>query len=193
MKKSYVKWILLFVFTISIISSVFFVIKRTIRTTYVLPPEISLAIFGCEPSEFAYWELDIYSSTEDFREKAFVDVEGNLVLRLNEQQKEAFRNKNWGISVDYLRKSENIQIAKDYTQVTILGYKETIVEDLTNIAFGYSSFLIEQLLTGKEPSTISVEFIIKDGVTGKTVYSVVAPGEAFSFGSKDYEFSSKFK
>ncbi len=195
MKKLYMKriliLILILVFVITVLLAFLIQIGKNRRTTYVLSPKICLALFGCEPNNFANWELDIYSTTEDFREKAFVDGEGNLVLSLNTAQKKAFRNKNWGIGVDVLRKSENMEITEDCTQITIYGYKETLFTDLSNFVVGASSLGVEQLLNGRDPSTIAVKIIVKDGVTGETVYSVVWPDEEFVFEFGDYQFSEK--
>lgn len=163
-----------------------------LRTTYKLPPNICLALFGCEPDQFFDWELDYYTPDNDFRKHAKVDENGNLILRLNNKDKEIFRNeKNWGIGIDDLKKRDNIKISADYSKITIYCYAETASVDLLYVTFGVSSLAVEQVLNNRDPATISVEIIVKDAVTKDTAYAVSWPEETFRFSSKDYSFSKK--
>lgn len=188
--KKYYKGLCLIFLIIFIITISYFTTKS--RTTYTIPSNICQAIFGCEPEHFFDMELDYYTRDNDFRKHAKLDKDGNLILRLNDKQKDVLKNKkNWGFGIEELKSRENIKISADYSKITIYCYAETVSDDLSCLAFGVSSLAVEQLLNNQDPATISVEIILKDAVTNETVYFVSWPSETFNFGSKDYSFSEK--
>lgn len=161
------------------------------HTKYVLPPNICVALFSFEPEEFFNIEFSFYTSENDFRQNASIDKDGNLVIWLTEKQKEVWRNENsWGYNLETLQNSENIEISDDYTKVIVNCYEETATGDIVCLAFGHKSLGIEQLLSGKEPKSININIILRDGVTGETVYNISWPQEKFEYDSEKYEFSS---
>jgi len=163
------------------------------RTTYVIPPKICRALFwGAEPETFFDEYYPFYESCEDFREHATIDRDGNLVLRLTTEQKEAFID--FGDSgIEETRKTPGIYISKDLKELTLTGYEEDVKEIIWNklpltTVFDMAS---RQLINGVEPSKISVTVKIVDIATGETVYKAVWPEESFEFVFEDLDFTNR--
>lgn len=160
---------------------------------YELPPEVCRIFFGCTPNEFFDKTMTYYDSEVDFRKKSKVDKNGNLVLVLNEQDKEAWKSALADvISLEDIRGNPNIIVSEDCKKVTVICYKETASLDTMDAAFGLYSYLVYQLFNGVPPEEISIDFSLKDGVTEEIVYSESYPGDdsKLSFSTRDYNFSS---
>ncbi len=162
---------------------------------YELPSEVCKIFFGCTPNEFFDKTMAYYDSKTDFRKKSKVDKKGNLILVLDEQDKEAWKSALAEvISLDDIRINPNIIVSEDCKEVTVICYKETASFDTMDAAFGLYSYLVHQLFAGVPPEDISVNFSLKDGVTEEIVFSESYPGDdsELSFSTRDYNFSSMY-
>lgn len=161
------------------------------HTTYKISPERCEGILGCEIEDFFASELILNGIKNDFREYAEIDKEGNLILRLSAEQEKILQQKiPLQTSIEELQSKKNIQLASDLSQVIIYCYDETVYSDITSLMFAFRSIVIEQLLKYKSTDAINLDIILKDGVTGETVYNVSWPKEKFEYDSEKYEFSS---
>ena len=162
-------------------------------SVYKLPPDVCKTFFGCTPDEFFDKTMAYYDSEIDFRKKSKVDKKGNLVLVLDERDKEAWESALAAvISLEDIRDNPNIIVSEDCKEVTVICYKETASFDTMDAALGIYSYLVYQLFDGVPPEDISVNFSLKDGMTEEVVYSEIYPGDdsELSFSTKGYNFSS---
>ncbi len=158
---------------------------------YELPPELCRRFFGCTPSEFFDKTMVYYDSEVDFRKRSKMDKNGNLVLVLNEQDKEAWKSalKDYGF-LEAIWDNPNIIITDDYKSMTVNCYKETASADTFDSVFGVNALLVYQLFDGVPPDEIGLNYIIMDGITGEIVYSERYPENEINFSTKGYNFSS---
>ena len=105
-----------FLVSLLVITVLTFMLINIQRTEYVLPPKISLALFGTEPEEFFTTYRELYDYCEDFRKHAQIDEKGNLVLRLTKAQEKA------------LLKSEdsNIEETKKIIKVLLFFFNRSV-------------------------------------------------------------------
>lgn len=160
------------------------------RTTYVLPSRTSSALFGLKPTEFLETYIKFYDTCEDFRDKASIDDNGNLVLRLSREQKQAALD-FYRFDPDKFDDVPGVDVADDYTGFTITGDRETVKNAIWG-NFKFATFCnlgFRQLFSGEDPETISVTCTIIEESTGKVIYKAVWPEETVSFSLEDWEFS----
>ena len=61
-------------------------------------------LFECDPSAFLEKEIEFYEEVGDIREESYVDIYGNLVLVMKENQRKKLLKSNWLNSFDELEK-----------------------------------------------------------------------------------------
>lgn len=160
------------------------------RTEYKLPLNISSAIFGSNPEEFFDTYYDYYDLIEDFRKHADIDKEGNLILRLTKKQENGLLKSCSGAIAK--AKKEGFYISDDNSYFVISGYAETIGDKIFNFpVLTAHEMAIRQLLSGKNPKTISVTAYLKDEGTGKTVYTATWPKENIKLSFNEEDYTSK--
>ena len=179
-----------FLVSLLVITVLTFMLINIQRTEYVLPPEISLALFGTEPEEFFTTYRELYDYCEDFRKHAQIDEKGNLVLRLTKAQEKALL-KSEDSNIEETKKIDGISISDDYSSIVICGTKEQISNIIWNEfdLFTIADMANRQLLSGKEPSSISISFKVVEKSTGRVVYAANWPQEAIELAVKKWQFS----
>ena len=152
------------------------------RTIYRLPERLVRCLFGTTPEEFWDKYIPLYDTCEDFRDKAYLDDENNVVLLLTEEQKLA-----WLLDLDTdiedFEAIEGVEIAEDYSKVTITKPKSEIYEFVWNNYNLYTSFdmVVRQIILGKDPDTIVAEIVLIDEDTKEIIYSAKWPDEEIKF------------
>ena len=155
--------------------------------TYVLPQDICGYVFFCRPEEFSDIKVfDLVPSfldgTNEFlteeeiteiRTRSEVDAQGNLLLYLTQEEKEQLMLRNEARIKLY--DEAGMTASQDYTKVMTTGYmKDDRVicnSKLMPLNF-FHALALQQLLTGKDPSDITLSFTIEDEQTGETLYKV---------------------
>lgn len=152
------------------------------RNTYVLSPEMCRLFYSTTPEDFFEDFNPLWGdSCEDFKKHARVDKDGNLVLRLTEEQENA-HIQAWNSNLEEFKKVSGVEIADDYSYVTITGNKEEIKHILQNHLhfFFLKEMPLRQLYNGKKPETITLTFSLIESSTGKTVYTATWPQETIT-------------
>lgn len=151
------------------------------RNTYVFSPEMCKLFFSTTPEDFFEEYYSWYASSEDFREHASIDKDGNLVLRLTEEQENA-HIMAWNSNLEEFKKVSGVEISDDYSNVIITGTKEEIRNILRYKLhiFLFVELSYRQLYSGKKPETITVTFTLIESSTGKTVYTATWPQETIT-------------
>lgn len=160
-------------------------------TTYEFSPKTSLAFFGRNPEDFFDTYYDYYDECEDFRERAKINENGNLVVKLSKEQEEVFL-KSCDSQFEELKKIDGVYISDDYDLLTITGNREEVAEIIANELSVLTVFDLanHQLIVNKiNPEEIFVEFRIIDDNTGKAVYSAIWPKEDIRLSVKEWQFS----
>ena len=162
------------------------------RDAFILPTYYCEMLFGVSPTEFFDAYLSMYQKTGDFRNGAYIDDDGNLVLNLTEKQQQTWRNLlvNDVYGVETVRNSPYISVSEDYTTLDVLCFKERVFTDFICAAYSLIPLFVNQLLDGKAAESISVKFSLKDGITEEIVDSVTWPQEDFVAKWSEYNFSS---
>ncbi|MBQ7935196.1 MAG: hypothetical protein IJ333_02455 [Clostridia bacterium] len=156
-------------------------------TEYKLSPDICQRLLGVTPEDF-FSQPYPFSWTEDFRTYSKLDENGNLILRLNEQQKRDWRNQYTDeIAV---AKTHGIKISADYTYMTTWSYMETIDSDITASILALRGLEINQLLNGQDPAELQITFVVMDAGTQTPVYTALWPIDEVKYTSGEYKLSS---
>lgn len=163
------------------------------RTEYKIPSNITYAMWGLTPEEFFKSEnfyFGLYDDTEDFRKRAKIDQDGNLILRLTADQQAVWTSYAYTSVED--AEEASINVANDFSGFTICCYSE----DLSNIIGKFPFYLVFdlatlQLLAGKDPATITVDCVVKDAGTEKVIYSATWPEEKIHLQFDAQDFSPK--
>lgn len=162
------------------------------RNTYVFSSEMCELFFSTTPEDFFEEYYSWYASSEDFREHASIDKDGNLVLRLTEEQENA-HIMAWNSNLEEFKKVSGVEISDDYSNVIITGTKEEIRNILRYKLhiFLFVELSYRQLYSGKKPETITVTFTLIESSTGKTVYTATWPQEdiTITFNMDELPFS----
>ncbi len=156
-------------------------------TEYRMSSDTCVLSFGRPADEFFSRPYD-FSWTEDFRTYSRLEDNGDLLLRLNEQQKNDWWN-HYNEAIQ-LVKDRGVEVASDYTKVTLRGYKETIASMMMPVIFAMRGFHVRQVLNGTEADEVQIEVVVIDAGTDDVVYSVVQPQEPLHYSHEGYGLSS---
>ena len=164
---------------------------RDTNTTYILSPEASKAIMGYTPKDFFNEYLPFYDDCCDLRDKATIDENGNLVLKMSEKDKLAFLSEVY-CDIEEFKKIEGVTVSEDYSELIICGSKKEIADIVWN---HFPLFLPEymtrlQFVSGNDPETISVTVKVIDETSGESLYVAVWPKEKIKFDFIDGEFAN---
>ncbi len=160
-------------------------------TTYKFSPETSLAFFGRIPEEFFDTYYDYYETCEDFRERAEINEDGYLILKLSKEQEDAFL-KSCDSQIEEIKQINGIYISNDYKLLELTGNKNEVAEIIGNEISFLTVFDLanHQLIIDKiNPEEVVVKVRVIDENTGKCVYSAMWPKEEVRFSVKDWQFS----
>ena len=150
-----------------------------------LIPEHCQSVFGCTPEEFFDLELDIYKTVEDLRNDASISSDGDLILIFTKSQRLALMNSELFDYSEY----PNIEVSYEDRYVIVNGFAETVYED-TKASLEIADKVCMYLMLQNKPGTeIVVDYIIQDGVTGKTYYSMTWPQQEWHISLNEYNFS----
>lgn len=164
--------------SILIVSLLLSICVLSIMNNLFYKREIALTSYGCEklfncpPEDFNEYTIDLFKNTKDFKQNVYVDDQRNLWLTLSKSQ----YNKLYDFIVDtiYEKAGDNIVINSDFTNVTILGYYETVYNDV-KISYDILEYIQILNILNHSSEEFSVEYILKDGITNKVMYSVNYP------------------
>ncbi len=162
-------------------------------TTYEFSPETSLAFFGRTPKEFFDTDYDFYDICEDFRKRAEINKNGNLILHLNREQEEAFL-RSCDSQIEELKRVNGVFISDDYALISVTGDKNEVAEIIANKMSVLTVFDLanHQLVVNKtNPEEIVVEVRVVDENTGNCVYNAIWPKEEVCFAVKEWQFVEK--
>lgn len=153
----------------------------------VIPADECEDVLGCTAEEFFDKELDFYNEVGDFRKRARINKQGDLVLRLTQVQANA-----WCLSlqedVRNAEKQYNIEVSDDYSTITIYGYKETVYRDLVKAQELEAKNV---LIRSFKRQDYLCNLIIKDGLTGKIVWSDdMYDPDQFDYIVRNYKYGS---
>lgn len=153
----------------------------------VIPADECEDVLGCTAEEFFDKELDFYNEVGDFRKRARINKQGDLVLRLTQVQANA-----WCLSlqedVRNAEKQYNIEVSDDYSTITIYGYKETVYRDVVKAQELEAENV---LIRSFKRQDYLCNLIIKDGLTGKIVWSDdMYDPDQFDYIVRNYKYGS---
>ena len=150
------------------------------RTKYVIPSYMTKILFAVEADEFREDYFSTYENVEDPHTYLQRDADGNLIIYLSEEQKNAYLQFGAG-SIETAREL-GVIISEDYTQIKIVCYEEEMK------TYAYKKPLLleynmmrHQLIAGKEPKNIAVEVIIQDKATDEIIYQASIPPDTIHY------------
>ena len=163
------------------------------RNTYVFSPKMTDSFFGCTPSQFVKGNnhLAINDYGEDFYTHASVDENGNLMLRLTEQQEKDMVSQYGNTDFEALENTiEGLTFLENETGMIIRGNKKQIINVIWSLPF----FVVQEMAAKqvfvhkKTPEEVAVSVTIIDAGNDKVLYTATWPHEDFSFDTDDYTF-----
>ena len=132
-------------------------------STYTFPPDLCIAMFGCEPHEFNR-ATGIFMVFADFDVDGYVDEAGNLVFTLTGEQKQEIRE-NCLRTIEQMRELGG-DISEDYT-VYLLDW-DIYLANGTFACQTHNACLFIQLIETGDPAKVSLEWHIYQYETGDT-------------------------
>ena len=162
---------------------------RDTNTTYILSPEASKAIMGYTPNDFFDEYLPFYDDCCDLREKATIDENGNLVLKMSEKDKLAFLSEVY-CDIEEFKKIEGVTVSEDYSELIICGSKKEIADIVWNhFPLYLPEYMLRlQFVSGNDPETISVTVKVIDEENEEILYLAEWPKDKIDFDFVDGEF-----
>ena len=158
-------------------------------TKYKFSPKACQSFFSHAPEEAAEECNQSMTGTNKFCTFARVDKDGNLLLYLNDNQKQ-----NWDIQQSTLIQSAHLSgtvISRSFTKITVKGYRENIDVRVDVAMWAIRACAIKQLISGTEPEAIQVEFSVIDAKTNEELYNAIWPNETILWNTGDSSVSSK--
>ena len=140
-------------------------------------------MFSQKPKEFIKKADNWASWTDDFCISAKVDAQGNLLLTLNQEQKNAWRF-HFSSDIDKAKESDGIVISEDYTQFSYSQTQKT--EVALDVMLFYNAFhgcFVNQLLNGVDPENMYIDFVVFERNTNEVLYQAKWPEEEVQFES----------
>lgn len=164
---------------------------RDTNTIYIMSPKASKAIMGYTPNDFFDIYLPFYDNCCDLREKAIIDEQGNLVLKMTEKDRLAFLSDVY-CDIEEFEKIKGTSISEDYSELIISGTKKEIANIVWNhFPLYLSEYMLRlQFVSGNDPETISVTVKVIDEENGEILYLAVWPKEKINFDFVDGEFAN---
>ncbi len=147
-------------------------------TTFKISTDGCLILFGYTAQEFVPIADTFGTWTDDFCETAVLDNDGYLLLTLNERQQKEWQDA-WRPYVDKAKKCERIMLSEDYTEITLIGYQETIADDWLTFNCAYEWCVINQFLSSKDADSIRIEYTIIDGGTKEIKFQCTRPTDCY--------------
>lgn len=167
---------------------------------YEIPADLCVPILHVSAEDFFTRYCDYYDTLGDFRVYSKIDREGNLILRMTEEQRKGvieYEHDGWdetgSIGVDDLSEIEGIEVAPDLTSVTVSCYKDNAIDQYFTARLGSWGIPAIQLLSGAEPEEIKLDIILKDAVTGEVVHTRSWPNLAYTMDQDTFDFSERPK
>lgn len=182
---------LTFIICIATVIFVIYFFTQFQRTTYEFSLKTSLAFFGRDPQAFFDTYYDYYNTCEDFRTRAEINEKGNLVLRLNKKQEEAFLQ-SCDSQLEEIKRIKGVEISDDYRLLLIIGNRHEVAEIVANQIPIFTVFDManRQLIVNKvNPEEITVEVKVVDENTGNMVYNAIWPLETVELVPGQWNFS----
>ncbi len=147
---------------------VFLLFIYTINNIRILEfnPQLCKAYFDCLPEEFN-------SVNQNFYGRSMLSKKGNLKLILNETELE-----NWAESFDLYIKdaiSNGIVISNNFTKISFETYKETLSSKSSSSVMALYGCAVNQILDGKEPNDIIINYVIIDAGNKKELLNLTWP------------------
>lgn len=135
-----------------------------------------IVTFGCSPEEFFDKEFDFYETTGDFREKAYIDEDGNLVLCISRKQAKAWRDSEWLSGFPELQDRTDIEISEDFKTLTAYFSPEEYEADNSQekdalICSIFDKMAFIQMIDNWPQNKVHITYIEKDSVTGEILWS----------------------
>lgn len=141
------------------------------RQTFVLSPNACKHLLSNSPKEFMDSDSLLYDSCEDFRKHAYIDKEGNLVLSLSREQKDAWLS-FWGGYDEEQFRELGLTTSNGYAECLFKGYSEDVSRLLPNIIVVLE---ILQLYSGISPDDIYIHWVMIDAGTNEVVVNQLTP------------------
>ena len=150
------------------------------RTLYRIPPRLLSCLFGAATSdEFFHTSLSLYDTCEDFRNKAYRDDGGGVLLFLTEEQEVAWLVEN-ATDIAAFDAMAGVEVAEDFSRITVTRPQEEMYEFLLENFNLYTPFdmVVRQIILGKDPNIVTAEIVLIDEGSGEVIYSAKWPDEA---------------
>ena len=126
----------------------------------------------------------------DLRECASIDRSGNLILKLNNNEKEKVLT-YYDNDLDKLDSLPQVEILEQYKVLKITGTKVSVSDIIAN-EFGLLTIhemAIRQLFSGVSSDDVSVTVIVEDEGTNAIVYEATWPKEDINLSVNNWQFS----
>ena len=160
-------------------------------TICIISPDICKQLSPNTPEQFVMVEGK-YSAFEGNYLFATVLKNGNLLVIVSDEQKkniiedsEESLQKNWSAYI-----TDDVQISDNYSKVTTKCYLEQANDRVIYSILMVEGCLYHQILDGKKPDEISVQYEIYDSKTEELKFSSDYPKESMGFSVAELGLSS---
>lgn len=152
-----------------------------------LPAEDCPYMFECEAEELFDKDLEKMGLPKNLLDHAWVSREGNLVLLLNAEQRQAWINSP---SMDIVGTDPFIEVTPNYKQITVHGYEEYVMRDAKKSFAVARKMLVMQVLVNRTTfENAKIRYILDDGKTGRVFFMALLPDDPIDLKLSQWKFS----
>ena len=156
--------------------------------TMRLRPDKFERVFGCTVEEIFSEDLGELGLPEDFIDHAWIDETGELVVMLDKEQQQLFRESPF-LDKEEMCKGMGFTITPDNKQITVKTWAEWASWDVYESVKVINKMCILQMLDGVPLEDVAITYILKDSGTDEILLTTVWPEYPLEIDVKDYNFT----
>ena len=138
-----------------------------------LPDQHCMYLFGVSPEEFMNTDFEFYNETGDFRKKAYISENGELMLPLSRYQAQAWKKTEWLSGFSEYPDKKPFSISPDFKELTVYIPSSTDPEGeeyqsiLKQVDTIFQKMAVLQLIDGIPTEDVGMQYTVVDEATGE--------------------------
>ncbi len=151
-------------------------------------PENFESLIGCTVEELFSEDLGELGLPEDFVDHAWIDETGELVVMLDKEQQQSFRESPF-LDKEEMCKGMGFTITPDNKQITVKTWAEWATWDVHESILVINKMYILQMMDGIPQEDVAITYILKDSGTDEVLLTTVWPKYPLEIDVTEYNFT----
>lgn len=142
-----------------------------------LPDRHCMDLFGVYPEEFMNTDFEFYKETGDFRKKAHISEDGELMLPLSRYQAQAWKKTEWLSGFSEYPDKKPFSISSDFKKLTVYIPYDADIESaeyqstLKQVYTIFQKMAVLQVLDGIPEEEVGMQYTVVDEATGEVFWT----------------------